>query len=68
MPDPLTQIRHRERALVLILEAERDQGMPAPFDWAAWRRNRANLVAKLRSRTYWASRHPHPVDNPVHGS
>lgn len=48
--DPLTMVRHRDRALALILEQERDQGMPPRFDWAAWRRSQRGVVARLRSR------------------
>lgn len=43
----LELVRHRDRVLVEVLESERDQGMPAPFDWRAWRRNRAALVVRL---------------------
>lgn len=63
--DPLTMVRHRDRALVLILEQERDQGWPRPFDWHAWRRNRAGVVAKLRSRTYWTERSIHRLGTTV---
>lgn len=60
----LRTVRHREQALALVLEDERDQGMPRPFDWAAWRRNRAGVVVKLRSRTYWANKgRPQAVEN-----
>lgn len=60
----LHRVRNRERALALVLENERDQGWPARFDWAAWRRNRATLVAKVRSRTYWADKgRPQPVES-----
>lgn len=58
MIDPLTSIRHRDRALVLILEQERAQGYPQAFNWAAWRRSREKVVAKLRSHTYWAAKGP----------
>lgn len=60
----LRMVRDRERVLVEILEDERSQGWPAPFDWAVWRRNRAGVVVKLRARTYWASKsRPQPVEN-----
>lgn len=49
----LRTARDRDRMLAEILEDERSQGMPAPFDWRAWRLNRAKLVAQLRSRAYW---------------
>jgi hypothetical protein len=52
----LALVLHRERALALVLEDERDQGWPKPFDWHAWRRNRAEVVAKLRSHTYWSEK------------
>ena len=56
----LRMVRDRERVLVEILEDERSQGAPAPFDWRAWRLNRARLVSQLRSRTYWTGKNPRP--------
>lgn len=41
-------VRHRDRALTAVLEAEREQGWPAPFDWKAWRRNRGDWVVAMR--------------------
>lgn len=60
----LSLIHDREADLVEALEDERSQGWPAPFDWRAWRRNRAGVVAKIRSRTYWANKgRPQAVEN-----
>lgn len=64
--EALALVVERDRRTLLRLEAERELPRPAPFDWRAWRRNRANVVAELRSRTYWyEKRRPQPVDNPV---
>lgn len=64
----LARLRDRDRLLAVVLESERDQGWPAPFDWRAWRLNRAGVVAKVRARTYWANKGFHGLPRVIHSS
>lgn len=49
----LADIAERDAALLDRLEAERDQGWPEPFDWAAWRSERTQIIGDHERGRGW---------------